>query len=381
MDTPIGVAVTSGSHPNRRSRSVGELRGAISLDAMPHKLVERRRSDEIRYWRESYDPGLRSPMSSNKAEAEEPLVLDEPEQVEPPQPFNFGPMGEMAGMKITQAASLDTRVQRLEKRMHEIERVVIFTRKQNRASGDPIVFQEPPRRSSKRRSRSVNRPGTDNSEPALPESETYRGVQQAHHLQARNAQIRSSSYGSSRPSTTSTHQSFHPQFENTSHPFLSSPDQADFSTSQTTTRPLSTSTTIRNIASTSPTIPKDVLTHEHFTTLTNLIAAEQSARQHLETVVRTLQLQVQKLRNKSAEYEAQTSTTTAAAPEFSNFEQDSDEEGGQYAQDFQTPNEERAGFPDEIFGPVVPEQGKSASRTMSLSQMTLRKGASPSLNF
>jgi len=127
------MAVTSGSHPKRRSRSLGEMREAASVHT-----VARRRSDEIRYWRESYDPGILSPLSSHKAEAEEPIVIDEPEDnrddepQEQPQPFNFGPLGEMAGMKITQAASLDTRVRRLEERMLKMERV-LYSR-QNRSS-------------------------------------------------------------------------------------------------------------------------------------------------------------------------------------------------------------------------------------------------------
>ena len=106
-DAHIGMAVTSGSHPNRRSRSLGEIRET----AVAH-TVTRRRSDEIKYWRESYEPGVLSPMSSNKPEAEEPTLLDgsenppEEEPQEPPQPFNFGPLGELAGMKITQAANL-----------------------------------------------------------------------------------------------------------------------------------------------------------------------------------------------------------------------------------------------------------------------------------
>lgn len=355
--SPIGVAVTSGSHPNRRSRSVGELRGA-----MAGKSVSRRRSDEIRYWRDSYDPGVLSPMSSNKAdEADEPIILDEPEQnreAQPqPQPFNFGPMGEMAGMKITQAATLESRVQRLEKRLYEVERVVVFTRKQHRASGDPLILQDPPRRSSKSRSTSRTRPRTDNSEPSLPGQERYRGVQQMPPSQAR--QIRSSSYGSSRPSTTSTHNSYHPSFDNTT--FLTSPSQADFNASTQTARPLSTSTTIRAPGSSPTTASKsNSLTGEHYTALTNMILAEQASRQHLETMVRTLQLQVQKLRAREAE--------------FSSFEQDEED-------DFRTPSEEKLFGEEQIFGTEQPAEVKTAPRTLSLSQMTLGRGVQPGMNF
>jgi hypothetical protein len=107
-EEPEGIVGIALSHPNRKSRSVGELREPQVMNS----VVTRRRSDEIRYWRESYDPAVLSPMSSNKAEAEELILADEadiaqPEDYEePPQPFSFGPIGEMAGMKITQAASL-----------------------------------------------------------------------------------------------------------------------------------------------------------------------------------------------------------------------------------------------------------------------------------
>jgi len=369
VQAPIGVAVTSGSHPNRRSRSLGELRGSNP------KLAARRRSDEIRYWRESYDPGVLSPMSSNKAE-EDPIVLDEPEQSQdsqpPPQPFNFGPMGEMAGMKITQAASLESRVQKLEKRMHEVERVVAFSRKQH-STREPLVLQDAPKRRS-RRDHSDTRPQTETSEPSLPGQESYRGIQQTSNSQARATRIRSSSYGSSRPSTTSTQESFQPSFESSSFPFLSSPDHTDFTSSQLTARPLSTSTTIRGIPSSSPTQPKDSLTSEHYTALTNMILAEQSARQLLETLVRTLQLQVKKLQ--SRELAEQNAPGDSA---FATFEQEdnSDDESAYTREDFRTPAEERS-FGDEIFGPNAENRG---ARTLSLSKMTFKKSVQPSMNF
>lgn len=128
----IGTAITSGSHPNRRSRSVGQLRGiTTSLN------TTRRRSDEIRYWRESYEP--RSPQSSNRPEtsdreyngidtglpAKEVPGPVEVAREESPMPFNFGSLGsEMAGMKITQAASLEERVSRIENRMQNMEALV-----------------------------------------------------------------------------------------------------------------------------------------------------------------------------------------------------------------------------------------------------------------
>lgn len=143
----IGRALTSDSNADmahkRRSRSLSQL------DELAHEPRDsRRRSDEIRYWRESYDvPGPLSPLSSlpaNEHETEteandynfdqsrasmsiaDSAAVDKTPQT-PPQPFSFGSiasMNEMAGMKITQAATLDERFGSLEARVHSLERVV-----------------------------------------------------------------------------------------------------------------------------------------------------------------------------------------------------------------------------------------------------------------
>jgi hypothetical protein len=131
-------------------------------------------------------------------------------------------------------------------------------------------------------------------------------------------------------------------------------------------------------------MPKDgVLSAEHYTTLTNMILAEQTARQNLEAVVRSLQHQLQKLRASRPAAETEESTHRG---EFSSFEQgDSSDDDGRYEHDdFRTPNEERVEFGDDIFGVSGGEAvtgAKNAPRTMSLSQMTLGRGMKPSLNF
>jgi hypothetical protein len=374
----IGMAVTSGSHPNRRSRSLGELRQAAGSPA-----IARRRSDEIRYWRESYDPGVLSPMSSNKAETEEPIMLaDESEHlVEPgeqPQPFNFGPMGEMAGMKITQAASLENRVQRLEARLQKVEKIIL--RSQDRYP-DALQLQDPPKRNPSRiQSKSFTRPGTDNSEISLPkhdrQRETRQPLQKSHSIQNRSS--------FSRPSTVDTNVSYQQSADAFRPPALPSPNAALYP-SQENARPLSTSTTIRGIPSSSPTMAKDAaLTIEHYTALTNMILAEQAARQQLEVVVRSLQQQLQTCRT-SAPGSFPTPDSNQVVDglveipggEFSSFEQDedsSDDEEGYGTEAFQTPKEGRASYGEDTFGDVMNVDGKSAPRTMSLSQMTLGKG-------
>lgn len=139
----IGRAITSDGSDighKRRSRSLSQL-NEVALEQ-----AGRRRSDEIRYWRESYDiPGPLSPLSSAPNETETEVNEEHYElgggrvsmsaagsavdriPKTPPQPFHFGSvasMNEMAGMKITQAVTLEERFGNLEVRMIKLERVV-----------------------------------------------------------------------------------------------------------------------------------------------------------------------------------------------------------------------------------------------------------------
>ncbi len=138
----IGRAITSDhvaeyTH-RRRSRSLSGL-----PDLAEGTSHSRRRSDEIRYWRESYGPGFMSPLSSgNEADygdngdddtgavsfsMPDSPTAEHPPPKTPPQPFTFGSiasMNEMAGMKITQAASFEARFGSLEARLTKLERVV-----------------------------------------------------------------------------------------------------------------------------------------------------------------------------------------------------------------------------------------------------------------
>lgn len=140
----IGQAITSGAHPNRRSKSAGQLK-TLSGFTSP---LPKRRSEEIRHWRGSFDAsGPWSPWSSQRPDTavtaqSQPDPSQQDEEVMPdlaidgvqineashldPEPFNFGPIGPMAmaGMTITQAASLEDRVLYLEARLREMERVL-----------------------------------------------------------------------------------------------------------------------------------------------------------------------------------------------------------------------------------------------------------------
>ncbi|KAL2133802.1 hypothetical protein VTI74DRAFT_1659 [Chaetomium olivicolor] len=128
----IGRAITSdsgGGALRRRSRSLSGLQDFAGV-----RRAGRRRSDEIRYWRESYDPGFMSPLSSNGQEDIDDTVIADlsapgSPAVEmpktPPQPFNFGLLSkEMAGTKITHAADMATRLGDVESRTVRLERVV-----------------------------------------------------------------------------------------------------------------------------------------------------------------------------------------------------------------------------------------------------------------
>ncbi|KAK4152436.1 hypothetical protein C8A00DRAFT_34852 [Chaetomidium leptoderma] len=128
----IGRAITSdsGGGLRRRSRSLSGLQDLAGV-----RPAGRRRSVEIRYWRESYNPGFMSPMSSNAQDdvddagmvdisAPESPAVERPPRT-PPQPFNFGLLSkEMIGMKITHAADMDMRLGNVESRTHQLERVV-----------------------------------------------------------------------------------------------------------------------------------------------------------------------------------------------------------------------------------------------------------------
>lgn len=386
----IGTAITSGSHPNRRSRSLGEIRNtALSI------TIARRRSDEIRYWRESYDPGVMSPMSSNKAE--EPILMDEEETTrdlppqEQPQPFNFGPMGEFAGMKITQAASIETRVHLLEERVLKMERMIS-------RSLENLSSQESSKRRSPGRNNSRPRLNMENSDISLPKHPRYMDSQ-AQHLHKPMSQVQSSSHDS-RPSTDSTHNSYHPSFDTFSQPATRLTSEPPLSSSTSTVRPLSTSTTIRGLPSSSPVSKDAFLTNEHYTVLTNMILNEQTARQQLESLVSTLQEQVRVL-SSSHSHDAQYlvpsdhKSSLDATGEFSSFEQDdSSDDEGRYTHEevYKTPSEEPGQFGDEegIFGDVLRNsasqelefrKGMRDDRTLSLSQITLGRGVQHALNF
>jgi hypothetical protein len=320
-----------------------------------------------------------------------------------PQPFNF----EMAGMKITQAANLETRVLQLENRVQRMEKAVIKLHRYQ--SAEALQLQDPPKSRNHNKFNSASyghRPATSTSEASFQRH--GEGRHRTLETGVYGSQYRSSSYGSSRPRTVETEQT--QQLPSLEHfPISSQPNNHN----TTTTRPLSTSTTIRGIPSSSPTISKDgSFTAEHLTYLTNLILNEQTARQQLETIVQNLSHQITTLKSQnqisqhslyptpnsergsnhyipsnqafggragSGGHEGFAATNGIGG--FDGFENDSsdeEEEAGRYDSEvFQTPMEERGGFADgdSTFGDVMGTTGTGggkgvSSRTMSLSRMT-----------
>ena len=366
----IGVAVTSGNHPKRRSRSVGQLGDASRVV----QDTPRRRSDEIRYWRESYEPTMLSPMSSNKAEVEEPIVLDEPVDIadEAPQSqFNFGPMSEMAGLKITKAADLETRVSELEARLLQVERTVSQIMRLPKFESVQVPAHETP----------VGNQSSFVGTPTRDSGFILSSVSRQRHQAARHqigSREPSSAIETSRSSTEDTEESIQPSFQESSPPrFISTMEHPSMASSQSSARPLSTTTTIRAHAPSSPQLPYEGhLTMDHYNSLSNMIEAEQKARQRLERLVETLKQEVRVLHS-SRPATAEFSREGARMGEYSSFEHDDSSEGSVYdlpREEFQTPNEEQT-FGDDPFGtrPTQHNQ-RTATRTLSLSQMTMGPG-------
>ncbi|RFU26313.1 hypothetical protein B7463_g10025, partial [Scytalidium lignicola] len=372
----IGYAITSGSNPHRRSRSLGELQNA----ALKQGGLVRRRSDEIKYWRESYDPGPLSPLSSNKPDAEDNLIADnleapqdEVEIVTPAQPFNFGPLGEMAGMKITEAASLETRVSRLEAKMLEMERAVVTSNKL--ATKTSLMLQDSARRRSDNDYASFQTElGTESSDISLPK------MKPPFEVRPITANDEGISPCASRPTTKSTNELYEVSFKG--HPYLdtTTPNLPQI----VAPRPLSTSTTIRGHSSSSPTLPiplKDgVLTIERYTALINMILAEQAARKHLETIVEDLQAQMRAIRPQESTVYTTQSPALKVEGTFTGFEQDDatqdDEASYRHDEDIQAQSEAKARFTDEEFRMHLrsgSREEREAVRTMSLGEITLGK--------
>ncbi|KAM7208049.1 hypothetical protein V8F20_001595 [Naviculisporaceae sp. PSN 640] len=284
----------------RRSRSLSGLQ-----DITAARPGTRRRSDEIRFWRESYDPGFMSPLSSNAPDdadaddtgvidmgAPDSLPADHPPKT-PPQPFNFGSISnEMVGMKITQAVSIDTRIGNLETRAGKLERVV-----------DQLCRAVPDFRPTLDDPSQTDRPGTATDQPgfvftnAVPP--TIPAIYQTPPIGPKSSRRRSASRHSVETDRHSQ-MSFGdaPTFVGSLHPPSASPGQSRPQTTATANvpppptisidRPTSTST-VRG-ATSLPTIGQHTPPNpdEKYTELISQLEAERAARLALEAQVKKL---------------------------------------------------------------------------------------------
>lgn len=410
----IGQAVTSGAHPNRRSRSLGHLRSE-SGKAQGVELP-RRRSEEIRWWRESYDPaGPLSPWNSQRPDTAvttqsqpevAPLIEEDAAQkfddgqepMKEPEPFNFGPFKPspaLAGMKITQAANLEDRVLYLEEKLQRIEHVVSML--ENRLSPQSTDEERPPPRAL------PFIPARSQSQPLTAEfgSESEHGSGRVYSSHDKREMLEPPSTPPQRSgSTTDTTQlSFSASPSDlsalpTSSPLPELSPASKYSSPESMGRPLSISATVKAFHgyNTMPLSKHGSLTAHHYSALMNLIQAEQKARVELEDKVARLERQLNAILtaviypNSGPQVSAERKRRGDALREMkdemetryhANTDSESEENSIYREQrDLQTPAEELSGydFSGQEYEEELGVQGAGTPRTMSLSQMTLGKG-------
>ncbi|KAI1468773.1 uncharacterized protein F4812DRAFT_346472 [Daldinia caldariorum] len=364
----IGRAITSDSLAHRRrSRSLSQLQ-----DIAVGHLQVRKRSDEIRYWRESFNTAIRSPNAStiNNEDAgavgveEETPVRSPEQQFSPPtplQPFNFGPM---TGMKITQAAGLEDRIATLEIRNQKLERLM------------SQLFQVVP--------------GVSNYMPPTPDQPRPRGSIGASitYTPKRPMTMETSEYIISSGDVEESSRHTRSQHSNDSfgdgNTFIGSLPPS--SAPPRRPRPTSNST-VRGATSLPTLLGENVgpFTADHYVTLKALLDTERDARQALEARVTQLSHRLNLIARTPNKLE--TGSTTYST--VSAFDHDDDDEPLTAGVDteselYKTPNEEPAhnfgAFGEELREDEEDGSRKKAARTLSLSQLTLKRPIRPGQN-
>lgn len=283
----IGFAITSGSNPKRRSRSAGALRDLSKEHRMsPIQWRQwRRKSDEIRYWRESAgeaSPGFdfitatgttMLPLSSPLAQAEairknqSSRSGDDPAAAAHDDDFNFGlPVNPVSD---PEHVGLEERMVTLEIKLMDFEYAISKLQASLLSPRDPGQHEfdtENPRMSED--SASASRPPIPRYQPRRP---------------SQDSSPPASSY--SAPMT--------PASQKFQGPLRTPPSQ---STGRPVPRPTSVATTLKAGSGHRVSRPGTAnLTIEHYTTLISLIRREQSARLRLEDEVSFLQQQLRLL--------------------------------------------------------------------------------------
>ncbi|ETS88001.1 hypothetical protein PFICI_01829 [Pestalotiopsis fici W106-1] len=353
----IGRAITSDVlMQHRRSRSLSQITNVVEGP------TQRNRQDEIRYWRESYDPGFQSQASSIAAveldnDDTGHVTMDMPEQVPlddrpktPPQPFDFGPL---AGMRITQAASLEERVATLESRNEKLERLVAQ------------LFDLVPGANSHRFAR---------QQPQTPPT-AYTSSTLAPALYR-----------------TTTEERGHSKYASSQHSNDSFGDGVTFIGSLPPgpgplNRPTSNVTATVRGASSLPTLARDSAVDDRYTNLLTMFENERAARHYLEAQVKQL---VHRIELMSTPRKANIMSLSGPAMTHSVFEHDDDDDDDDDDTDdarrddvsesdaFETPREEYSKHALGAFGEELTDEDadgsrKKAARTLSLSQLTMAK--------
>ncbi|MCJ1304486.1 hypothetical protein MMC08_007298 [Hypocenomyce scalaris] len=281
----IGFAVTSGSNDKRRSRSADALRDLNNEHRMSPIQWRRwrRRSDEIRYWREStgeipaifasIDPQLAQDVEQADLHAKQSVVLEQDRETkEEPENFDFGLLAD--AMHSQERIAIDERVITLEVKMMDLEYAI--SKLQAHTPGWPNLLSEQPK--------SVSDVSIYSQAPAHQEDRDSPDPERF----------------ALTPPTKQSHSNYRPQ---------TTPHSTVEPSVHTILRPPSISATLRPSTTlhpqlVSPKEPKEStstrssmtpLTLEHYMALISLIRRERSARMRLEDQVTKLQEQVSDL--------------------------------------------------------------------------------------
>ncbi len=254
----IGFAVTNGSNPRRRSRSVGAFRDSEHRMSPIQWRRWRRRSDEIRYWRASSDltslgiKGLDSPSMAQKIHDDDDDAPDEEEGGirEENGDFNFGLQGD--ALQNQERIGLEERIVTLEIKLMDFEYAI--SKMQAESSSPSRRLSENERQDSVDKNLSSDQPQAPiEHSPSLPhETPPLTSSQWIKDI-------------TPQPRPTSVATTLKPSY--TSQPPVPRKNSIDRSTHSSLTG----------------------LTIDHYTTLITILRNEQSARQRLERQVSILQ--------------------------------------------------------------------------------------------
>ncbi|KAK7755230.1 hypothetical protein SLS62_002735 [Diatrype stigma] len=350
----IGRAITSDSLAlRRRSRSLSQLPQVVC-----DQTEVRRRSAEIRYWRDSHEPEPETPREENDeashmdAEEEEDRVepLSAPPPLVPSQPLTFTPM---PNLQSPETASLEDRIATLEARNEKLLKLVsqLFE-----VVPGVDAYVEPPPTANGAPSFTLTATSS-----AAAHSLLYRTTSNDVHPQSRQSD---ESFGDGHTFIGSTHLS-------------TAPASRPRPTSTTTVRG-----TVRE-ATSLPTMPREGLnsfTSDPYTTLKALIDTEVAARQALEAQVTRLNHRVNRISRSAQGPDTGADLRNGTLSMFEHDDEDDELPTPSYdnyseSETYKTPHEELGEHDFEADHEEFSEKGvsKRAPRTLSLGQLTLNK--------